>query len=289
MPVSNNNIEIQDLKQSLDDDSSDSFESSSKSGSNNSEDSQSLIDFTPMIDQLRIDLQQEAEMMHNDLKALILNNLQDQRTKISEVEVRFVESIASIKRNYEEYTVFIKKKMVEVELCIQQAVNECNSASAQRKRDHNDNISQFKSISNALNELESQENALSDSIENINKSILSLTEFCKIGLSLQSQDENDRESIALMGYKKTKKNTIVSIDKRCLSCAGQSASVLSAFKIACLAYEPSLVMFQSRKFTRKELLNLQNKLLSSNLITFDQNFSEEDRSVHNKTMLTSKQ
>lgn len=97
----------------------------------------------------------------------------------------------------------------------------------------------------------------------MNKTLDSIIDFCKITVALQGQDENDRESIFLMGTRESKKVKTVTLDKRCLSCAGQSSSVISAFKIACLAYEPSLVHFQEKRFSRKELFAVQKNLLKS--------------------------
>jgi hypothetical protein len=42
------------------------------------------------------------------------------------------------------------------------------------------------------------------------------------------------------------KNSIVELDKKCFSCCGFPASTLSAFKMACLAYNPSSITIDSR-------------------------------------------
>ena len=87
-------------------------------------------------------------------------------------------------------------------------------------------------------------------------------------MSLQEQDEKDRESISLMGYKEAKpsaknsiKKPVITIDKMCQSCTGQGSIVLSAFKMACLAYTPSSVLFSSQVFSRKELIDMQKRII----------------------------
>mmetsp|Transcript_10449 Transcript_10449/g.19252 ORF Transcript_10449/g.19252 Transcript_10449/m.19252 type:complete len:580 (+) Transcript_10449:97-1836(+) len=47
---------------------------------------------------------------------------------------------------------------------------------------------------------------------------------------------------------------IVKVDQRCLACSGSAPTVLSAFKMACLQYNPSPVDFQDSHFSRFELL-----------------------------------
>jgi len=47
---------------------------------------------------------------------------------------------------------------------------------------------------------------------------------------------------------------ILHVDSRCLSCSFQAPTVLSAFKIACLQYNPSPVFFQNAVYNRDDLL-----------------------------------
>jgi hypothetical protein len=98
-----------------------------------------------------------------------------------------------------------------------------------------------------------------------------MIEYSAVANALQIQDEIDRESISLMGYKEAKltkglhrlPRPVISIEKQCFSCTNQSSIVLNAFKIACLAYTPSQVTFQNEKYSRRELLELQSTILSS--------------------------
>lgn len=54
---------------------------------------------------------------------------------------------------------------------------------------------------------------------------------------------------------------VVSIDNRCLSCAGSSATVLAGFKLACLRYESSQVEYAGVFYSRSELIRKRMELL----------------------------
>lgn len=88
---------------------------------------------------------------------------------------------------------------------------------------------------------------------------------------LEIQDEIDKQNISLMGVSENSsedvaantraKNSIVELDKKCFSCCGFPASTLSAFKMACLAYNPSSISIDSREYRREELLGITTNLL----------------------------
>lgn len=164
----------------------------------------------------------------------------------------------------------IMKKTQIIELQVQQAVYECNSSVSQRKRDHSDNIAEFKRIHQIFDRVHSKADLLNDSIENFNRSLQLLVELSKINHVLLQQDEIDRESIALFGVKGGKHGSSrsvslskpsISIDKQCLSCSGQPNFVTSAFKLACLAYSPTSVIFKDIVYERSEMLEIQKRII----------------------------
>ena len=60
-----------------------------------------------------------------------------------------------------------------------------------------------------------------------------------------------------MGEKKCANDThVVGLDKNCMSCANtqNNEATLKAFKIACLSYQPSKVMFERTDYSRVELI-----------------------------------
>ena len=165
-----------------------------------------------------------------------------------------------------------KKTITEFDLQINQALNECISMSSQRKRDHNDNSSEFQKVYTIADNIIKQQESFTKSLESIHRSINLILEFSKISISLQYQDEIDRESIALIGYKDSKPSrgrttpnamnkTSISLDKQCISCSGQVNMITSAFKLACLAYTPSLVTYHENIYPRMELLEMQKKII----------------------------
>jgi len=54
---------------------------------------------------------------------------------------------------------------------------------------------------------------------------------------------------------------VVSIDSRCLSCSGSTATVLAGFKMACLRYEPGLIEYEGTTYSRSELVSKRMELL----------------------------
>ena len=55
----------------------------------------------------------------------------------------------------------------------------------------------------------------------------------------------------------------ISLDKQCLTCSGQTSIVLSAFKIACLTYQPSPLHYRGNTFSRQGLIALRGKMLNA--------------------------
>lgn len=53
----------------------------------------------------------------------------------------------------------------------------------------------------------------------------------------------------------------VMLDTRCLSCSGNQATVLAGFKMACLQYAPTPVLYEKSAYTRTELIKLRVDLL----------------------------
>jgi hypothetical protein len=51
------------------------------------------------------------------------------------------------------------------------------------------------------------------------------------------------------------------LDKKCFSCCGYPASTLSAFKMACLTYNPSPIKIDNREYKREELLEFTTNML----------------------------
>ena len=244
-------------------------EKSSKSSSDSDTPYIEPIDYTPIINSVKIELQQEFLNNINLLSEHQKSLIADLNSQISSYKEDFFNTISNLQSKNDEKFKEINKTLHDVELITQQNVYECNSQLNNRKREHNDFNFELKSLNNKIESLNKQHNTFIESIESLSRKVASIVEFCTLGNLLQIQDESDRESIALMGYKDAKLSglkqkiakPVVSIEKQCLSCAGQSSVVLNAFKIACLAYAPSNVCFENEKYSRRDLLDVQNKIL----------------------------
>lgn len=57
------------------------------------------------------------------------------------------------------------------------------------------------------------------------------------------------------------KNSILELQRKCFSCCGYPASTLSAFKMACLTYNPSPIKIDNREYKREELLEFTTNML----------------------------
>ena len=55
---------------------------------------------------------------------------------------------------------------------------------------------------------------------------------------------------------------LISINERCLSCCDHPKPVVTAFKVACLSYKPSLVPYQNKELSRDNMLLLQDEVMS---------------------------
>lgn len=66
---------------------------------------------------------------------------------------------------------------------------------------------------------------------------------------------------------------VLSLDKNCLTCSsGGIPFAMSAFKIACLSYTPSVVQYEKGTLSRKHLIDIKGSLLdlcADNLNNFD--------------------
>ena len=181
------------------------------------------------------------------------------------------EKIDKIKGIFDKFMDDTSKNVQSIDFQVQQAVYECNAASSQRKRDHNDNHNEFNRIHQQAENFVKIQELHMKRIEVLQHLLARVNEFLRIEVALQYQDEIDREAIALIGYKETKLKgskpstsfgrASISLDKQCISCSGQVNMITSAFKIACLAYTPSPVLYKDSSYTRIELLEQQRKMI----------------------------
>lgn len=225
------------------------------------------IDYHPFIQEAKdelINLIEEVRSGQDTENDLIYTSIS---TLKEEVKQNQASTLESIQKSSAEGL----KNLKELEIIMNQALAECTSAITMRKRDQSDFSFEIKNLVHRFEQVEKKFDLVQVKVEEVYSSFENIVESLKMMNTLAQQDEVDRESIALMGYKESKgKGTgtgigksVVSIDKQCLSCTGQASVVINAFKIACLAYAPSSVVYKESVFTRKELLEAQGLLLKS--------------------------
>jgi hypothetical protein len=117
--------------------------------------------------------------------------------------------------------------------------------------------SEFKSSSSCFERLESLVNGL-------NETVVSFAEVLKIVHLLTSQEEEDRQSLQLLGYSESKsQKPYISLKSDCMSCSGQNPTILTAFKMACLNYAPSGIKYKHRTYSRKQLITVLGSLVNN--------------------------
>ena len=75
----------------------------------------------------------------------------------------------------------------------------------------------------------------------------------------------------------TKNNpNIVSLDENCSSCNGQIPYLKDQFKMACLKYAPSKVLFDGYAYDRQELIEMREQILfeQQNLFHMPRNYKK---------------
>ncbi|OMJ78878.1 hypothetical protein SteCoe_21232 [Stentor coeruleus] len=243
------------------------------------------IDYTPMInaakDELRKEFSEKFEgfMKTTELDLESLHSVMNTHSnQISSIITSFKDSVASTFKE-------TQKKIHDLEMMTKQVFYETNSQLNNRKRENNDFKSELKIVQDKLEETKQQYMIMTEANDLISRKFATMVEYCSMAIALQMQDESDRESISLMGYKESKPmkgapkpgKAIVGLDKQCISCTGQSSVVLNAFKIACLTYTPSQVIYRNEKYTRMELYDMLKRLLNSLMNGFQETSILEKR------------
>ena len=74
---------------------------------------------------------------------------------------------------------------------------------------------------------------------------------------------NNGVSIGNALHSQQQKNSIIELNDKCFSCCGYPASVLSSFKMACLAYHPSGIVIDGKEYKREDVLEFTTNLLQT--------------------------
>ena len=65
------------------------------------------------------------------------------------------------------------------------------------------------------------------------------------------------------------KEHVIGLDANCMQCANtqNNEATVKAFKMACLSYKPSTVVFENATYTRKQLIRAKETLMAYTLST----------------------
>lgn len=149
-----------------------------------------------------------------------------------------------------------------------------------RKRDKANADIENKALKKRLGGVFDNSDLVLKGLEHLSGVLAALLESNRMQAAMELQDDIDRRKVALTGYKEAgpppdksekkgaatprkgaKEQSVISVDNRCLSCSGQTATVLAGFKIACLQYAPGQVKYEAKDFDRSELLVMRNELV----------------------------
>eukprot|EP00403_Amphidinium_massartii_P016176 CAMPEP_0178411506 /NCGR_PEP_ID=MMETSP0689_2-20121128/21528_1 /TAXON_ID=160604 /ORGANISM="Amphidinium massartii, Strain CS-259" /LENGTH=610 /DNA_ID=CAMNT_0020032711 /DNA_START=35 /DNA_END=1864 /DNA_ORIENTATION=+ len=175
-----------------------------------------------------------------------------------------------------------------------------DEAERRRKRDRSSTDLELKGIKKRLNGIFESSDVITRGFELFSEVVSMMIKAVDMQCALDMQDTLDREHLSLLGVKESgvkeevapgsaqgsplkrsprkglRQPPIVQVDQRCLSCSGQAASVLSAFKIACLQYCPSPVEYQQQEHTRLDLLRQMRDILSRARDVYSKGFLPDD-------------
>ena len=121
-----------------------------------------------------------------------------------------------------------------------------------RKREASDTYTEIGKLNNRIEEVNNMQELLTESFNKLQASNDSLVQLANISIAMLDQEEQDRANISLIGQKDSQDNSeskkrvspVLVIDKPTVL-RGQ---IMSSFKMACLAYNPSPVKFRDLCF-----------------------------------------
>lgn len=199
-----------------------------------------------------------SSAINSDLKPWVLNS----------VSSTIDEALSKIRETNAQTSKLMEEKYSVIDFNLQQSVKEFNSYVLLKRREINDLANLVKSHEKTLKrnseDIATVENDLNDITNGYDK----LKEAMIAVNALLKQDEIDKKTLSLLAVKthkslNRKKQTLVNMEKTCVSCVNNVAQVLPAYKVACLAYNSSPVQVNDRLASRIEILDDQYELLAS--------------------------
>jgi DNA repair exonuclease SbcCD ATPase subunit len=184
---------------------------------------------------------------------------------VQEAIIEKSEFVTHVEKQLDNFKGYVSRGDDEVKLYVQVLQGQLENLQDKITRD----ISQYKLGASEIegkradwvNTLE----RLTQELANLSQMIACLVESALITQSLLAQDEEDKSTLKLTGLKNipTPMSPALKLKPDCLSCTGQGSMLASAFKLACISYEPSTLNYRNKTFTRPQLLTLLGSLVQS--------------------------
>ncbi|CDW91729.1 UNKNOWN [Stylonychia lemnae] len=212
----------------------------------------------------------EAAKQFKEIGAKGLERLEQAESKMKD----------AIDDNVDELQNLVSKEIAKIQITSSNIQKDAEDELKRRIRDKTDFDLKIKIMQDQLDKAKQSFKLIKNFTESIAQLTQNLAESIKIILKLGEQDEEDRKSISLIGYKSQsdqekhahnqqqqttqaqlspnqhlnhQDKVAVTLDKQCLSCSGQASIVINAFKMACLSYSPQPVTYNSITCSRESL------------------------------------
>eukprot|EP00920_Eleutheroschizon_duboscqi_P042893 GHVT01102132.1.p1 GENE.GHVT01102132.1~~GHVT01102132.1.p1 ORF type:complete len:570 (-),score=82.48 GHVT01102132.1:1026-2651(-) len=170
----------------------------------------------------------------------------------------------------------------QMETKIEEVHNEVEDLNGKRHRDKSSQDIEVRQLKKRLGGVFDNSDLVLKSLEHLSSVVSMVLESNRVAVALEIQDDIDRRRVALMGYKESQASggssgsgsttarqsrasvgrggsvsvstggpggampPVISLDQRCVSCSGQSTTVLAGFKIACLQYHPGPITYNAK-------------------------------------------
>ncbi|CDW83857.1 UNKNOWN [Stylonychia lemnae] len=194
------------------------------------------------------------------LTKLIINSLEQEKIKIK----------VELTEKYDDITEKIQEQL--------------NETITRRKREISDNQFEMSKVNKIVEQNCTKIEVFGFQAQNMAEIQNAMLESLLIVNTIIAQDEEDRKSLSLVGIstiggnmggenhvlsnsKPEESRQMIKLDKTCMTCSNQNNPIIkSAFKMACLAYQPRPVEFAGQKVPKDVLAN-RNKVFVEKLLT----------------------
>ena len=198
--------------------------------------------------------------------AKLENDLEMIRNSISVLETRANSSEEAVETNTKTLAVTLDRFSQDLTSNFALMHGEIKLLLQKNKQNKGDVSKTLKAFQAELKEREKLVERVDRQFGNVSELVGYLVEFCRAVHLILSQEEEDRENLNLIGFSdntsKGNPKGYLSLKSECMSCSGNTTVVMTAFKMACINYNPSPVKYNLRSFSRKQLISLMGTFIN---------------------------